>query len=100
MELMHIQMTVKADCIEAFMRATKSAAEATRAEPGCLRFDVMQSLQDPTIFVLVEAYTSGATKDIHLQSPHFAAWQEEIADLVEHCGVIGCRPIHPRSGHW
>ena len=38
---------------------TREFTEATRAEPGCLWFDWSRSLDDPTEYVLVEAFRDG-----------------------------------------
>ena len=100
MELMHIEMKVKADCVEAFTEVTRTNAEATRAEPGNLRFDVTQSMTDPTVFFVLEAYADGAAKNAHFKSAHFDAWQKAVGELVEDTRVTGCRPVHPAEGAW
>ena len=46
--------------------------EATRAEPGNLWFDWSRSLDDPTEYVLVEAFRDGDAGAAHVQSDHFA----------------------------
>ena len=48
---------------------------ATRAEPGCLFFDWSRSLDDPTEYVLVEAFLDGDAGSAHVQSDHFRAAQ-------------------------
>ncbi|MCW2714659.1 MAG: Antibiotic biosynthesis monooxygenase [Frankiales bacterium] len=45
---------------------------ATRAEPGCLWFDWSRSLDDPTEYVLVEAFRDGDAGAEHVRSEHFA----------------------------
>jgi quinol monooxygenase YgiN len=52
--------------------------EATRAEAGCLWFDWSRSLDDPTEYVLVEAFRDGDAGAAHVQSPHFHAAQKEL----------------------
>src|SRR5438552_15021310 len=44
---------------------------ATRAEPGCLWFDWSRSLDDPTEYVLVEAFRDGEAGAAHVRSDHF-----------------------------
>jgi quinol monooxygenase YgiN len=44
---------------------------ATRSEPGCLWFDWSRSLDDPTEYVLVEAFRDGEAGAAHVQSAHF-----------------------------
>ena len=52
--------------------------EATRAEAGCLWFDWSRSIEDPTEYVLVEAFADGDAGAAHVQSDHFNAAQKEL----------------------
>ncbi len=45
--------------------------EATRAEPGCMWFDWFRSVDDPTVYVLVEAFRDDEAGAAHVQSDHF-----------------------------
>ena len=51
---------------------------ATRAEPGCLWFDWSRSVDDPTEYVLVEAFRDGDAGAAHVQSDHFRAAQATL----------------------
>ena len=57
---------------------SRSFTEATRAEPGCLWFDWSRSIEDPTEYVLVEAFADGDAGAAHVQSDHFRAAQKEL----------------------
>ena len=46
---------------------------ATRAEPGNLFFDWYRSVDDPTVYVLVEAFANQAAGEAHVSSEHFKA---------------------------
>ena len=59
-------------------RLTHSFTEATRAEPGCLWFEWSRSLDDPTEYVLVEAFRDGDAGAAHVQSDHFKTAQREL----------------------
>lgn len=62
---------------------------ATRAEPGCLFFDWSRSLDDPTEYVLVEAFRDGDAGAAHVQSEHFKAAQAALPPhLVETPRVV------------
>lgn len=57
---------------------------ATRAEPGCLWFDWSRSLDDPTEYVLVEAFRDSDAGGEHVRSAHFATAQQTLPPhLVE-----------------
>jgi len=57
---------------------SRSFTEATRAEPGCLWFDWSRSIEDPTEYVLVEAFADGDAGAAHVQSDRFQAAREEL----------------------
>jgi quinol monooxygenase YgiN len=52
--------------------------EATRAEAGCLWFDWSRSIDDPTEYVLVEAFADDDAGAAHVQSEHFKAAQQDL----------------------
>ncbi len=55
---------------------------ATRGEDGCLWFDWSRSLDDPTEYVLVEAFRDGEAGGAHVQSDHFKAAQETLPQYL------------------
>lgn len=57
---------------EAAIRAIlRELAAVTGREPGCVRFDVLESASQPGSFVLIEQYAGSAAHAGHLSSPHF-----------------------------
>jgi quinol monooxygenase YgiN len=56
----------------------RTFTEATRAEPGCLWFDWSRSVEDPSEYVLVEAFRDGAAGAAHVGSDHFKAAQRDL----------------------
>jgi autoinducer 2-degrading protein len=62
-----------------FVEATRSNHAGAVAEPGCLRFDVLQASDDPTRFVLYEAYRDAATAAAHKETGHYLAWKSAVA---------------------
>ncbi|MGK5675090.1 putative quinol monooxygenase [Micromonospora sp. URMC 106] len=52
--------------------------QATRREPGCLWFDWSRSVDDPTEYVLVEAFRDENAGAAHVQSPHFRTAQQTL----------------------
>jgi quinol monooxygenase YgiN len=51
---------------------------ATRAEPGNICFDWFRSVEDPNLYVLVEAFQDGAAGQTHVNSVHFRAAMAEV----------------------
>jgi quinol monooxygenase YgiN len=52
--------------------------QATRSEPGCMWFDWSRSLDDPTEYVLVEAFRNGDAGAAHVNSAHFKQAQQDL----------------------
>jgi quinol monooxygenase YgiN len=75
---------VRPEEADAWPEISREFTEATRAEPGCLWFDWSRSLDDPTEFVLVEAFRDDEAAGAHVQSDHFFAAQKSLPPhLVE-----------------
>ncbi|WP_370288504.1 putative quinol monooxygenase [Nocardioides sp.] len=68
---------IKPEHADAWPEISRSFTEATRAEPGNLWFDWSRSLEDPTEYVLVEAFLDDAA-EAHVTSEHFKAAQAEL----------------------
>jgi quinol monooxygenase YgiN len=61
---------------------TGEFTRATRGEPGCLWFDWSRGIDDPTEYVLVEAFRDGAAGGAHVQSEHFRAAQRTLPQYL------------------
>lgn len=76
--LVHVQ--VKPEHINDFI--ARANHEASVREDGNRRFDVLQSADDPTRFVLYEAYLSAADAAAHRQTTHYFTWRDTVADWL------------------
>lgn len=82
---MHVTLVyvkVKPEYVGAFVEATLANAKGSVKEPGNLRFDVLQSHEDPCQFVLYEAYKTEADAKAHKNTPHYLAWREAVGDWM------------------
>jgi quinol monooxygenase YgiN len=101
MLIVHVQVHVKPEHIEAFKLATIENASHSVKEPGIARFDVVQQADDPTRFVLVEAYRDTEATTHHKASAHYHAWAEKVADmLAEPRSRVVYSNIHPADQGW
>ncbi len=82
MLIVHIDVHVKPECIEAFKQITLENARASVKEPGIARFDVVQQSDDPTRFVLVEVYRTTDAPAKHKETPHYAKWRDAVAPMM------------------
>ena len=54
--------------------------ELTRAEPGCLRFDV-ESSSDPLVWTVFEEFVDRAAFDVHQARVRSSEWGRETAGI-------------------
>lgn len=82
---MHITLVyvhVKPAHVVEFIEATRKNHEASICEAGNRRFDVLQSPEDTTRFVLYEAYATAEAAVAHKQTAHYLKWRETVADWM------------------
>ena len=79
MLIVHVFVRVVDDKVEEFAAASAENARNSIREPGIARFDVLQSTDEPTRFVLVEVYRTEQAAADHKQTPHYAAWRDAVA---------------------
>jgi quinol monooxygenase YgiN len=63
---------IKAEDADRWPEIAADFTQATRAEPGCLWFEWSRSLDDPTQYVLIEAFADEEAGGAHVRSTHFA----------------------------
>lgn len=78
MLIVHVHVHVKDGHADDFVRATRANAEASRKEPGVVRFDLIRQEGAPNRFVLVEMYRDHAAPAAHKQTAHYAAWRDAV----------------------
>jgi quinol monooxygenase YgiN len=82
MLVLHVFVVVKPDDVEAFRAATIENARNSVQEPGIARFDVVQQQDDPTRFVLVEAYRTPDAPALHKETAHYQTWRDTVAPMM------------------
>ena len=82
MFIVHVQVHVKPESVEAFRQATLENARNSIQEPGIARFDVVQQIDDPTRFVLVEVYRTPEDPGKHKQTAHYQTWRDAVAEMM------------------
>jgi (4S)-4-hydroxy-5-phosphonooxypentane-2,3-dione isomerase len=82
MLVVHVHVRVRPGRIDDFLAATLVNAQASLAEPGVLRFDVIQDQADPEHVVLNEVYRDDDASAAHKLTPHYAAWRDAVAEMM------------------
>jgi autoinducer 2-degrading protein len=99
--IVHVDIAVVPDQLDAFLQATEANATASRGELGILRFDVLTDRTDPAHVVLVEVYRDEAAAAAHKETDHYAAWRDAVAPMMARPRV-GTRFVNtsPDDGAW
>jgi quinol monooxygenase YgiN len=101
MLIVHVHVHVKPEHIEAFKLATIENAANSVQEPGMARFDVVEQADDPSRFVLLEAYRDTDATTHHKATAHYHAWAEKVADMMaEPRSRVVYANIYPADQGW
>lgn len=80
--IVHVDVAVVPEHVVAFLAATEPNAQASREEPGVVRFDVIQDRTDPTHVVLVEIYRDEDAANAHKDTAHYQIWRDTVAPMM------------------
>ncbi|MBN3035283.1 MAG: antibiotic biosynthesis monooxygenase [Bacteroidales bacterium] len=75
--LVHVH--VRESFVGDFIRETTLNHQGSVRERGNLRFDVIRQVDDPTHFILYEAFESEEDAARHKQAPHYMRWRDTVA---------------------
>ena len=74
---------VKPEYIEDYRESIAEMAKVSLAEPGCLRYDILQDNTDPTVFGLYECFVDEAAARAHQAAPAHNWWREVSRDWYD-----------------
>ncbi|NJP67369.1 putative quinol monooxygenase [Streptomyces spiramenti] len=77
-----VKFTVRPEHAEGWLDLVDDFTRATRAEPGNLFFEWSRSVDDPTVFYLVEGFRDGEAGKAHVEADHFTAGTETMSTAV------------------
>lgn len=77
-----VEIYVKKEHINEFITAILDNRQNSVKEKGNLRFDVLQSLDDPSRFTLYEAYENKEAVKAHKNTPHYLKWRENVEEFM------------------
>ena len=99
--IVHVHVHVKPDCVDAFKQASLENARHSIQEPGIARFEVCQQSDDPTRFVLVEAYRTPDAPARHKETAHYATWRDAVAPMMtEPRASVKFANVFPADAGW
>lgn len=101
MLVVHVQVRVKPESVDAFKQATLANAQESVKEPGIAAFDVVQQQDDPTRFVLVEAYRTADAPAAHKETMHYQTWRDTVAPMMaEPRSSVKFTNVFPNDQSW
>jgi quinol monooxygenase YgiN len=77
-----VKWTIRPDRSDEWLTLVDDFTRSTRGEPGNLFFEWSRSVDDPNVFVLVEAFADADAGAAHVQSDHFKTAMEWLPDVV------------------
>jgi len=66
----------------AFVKASLVKAPQSLQEEGVTGFDLLQRIDDPTRFMLVEVFASAGAETAHRATAHYDVWRKAVDDLM------------------
>ena len=72
--------------------ALEALIAPTRAEAGCLNYDLHRDLEQPGRFLFYENWATRAHWDAHMQSPHLVRHKETSGPLVARGEILQMEP--------
>jgi len=101
MYIVHVFIKVKLEEIEAFKIACLDNAVNSLKEPGVARFDLIQEIDNPANFVLLEVYRTKNDSALHKETSHYNRWREVAEPMMaEPRSRIIYHNIHPSDKDW
>jgi len=76
MYIVHVHIRVKPEFVEEFKAISNENARNSLVEPGIARFDLIQQVDDPTHFELIEVYHTNADQAKHKETAHYNKWRD------------------------
>ena len=80
--VLEVQLRIKPENVDRFMKQVLENAQHARKEPGCKQFDVLVDPHDRTQVMLYEIYTDEQAFEAHQQTAHFKKYLAEAVPLL------------------
>ena len=77
-----VEVLVKPEHIENFIKETLFAKSGAESESGCLVYNILQDSQETNKFKLIEIYKDQDAFEEHKKAPHFLAWRNNIQEMM------------------
>ena len=97
--LVHIH--VKPEAVDDFIAAAEANARHSIQEAGIARFDFIQQVEDPTRFVLAEAYRQRSDMAKHKETEHYLKWRDTVEGMMAEPRIgVQYQSLYPADEEW
>jgi len=101
MYIVHVHVRVKPEFVEEFKAVSIENARNSLQEPAIARFDILQQVDDPTHFELIEVYRTPTDPAKHKETAHYNKWRELVDPmLAEPRSRTTYANIYPTDKEW
>jgi (4S)-4-hydroxy-5-phosphonooxypentane-2,3-dione isomerase len=77
-----VHVHIKPEFIDSFIEASVLNHKGSVKESGNLRFDLVQQADDPTHFMLYEAFESEEAVLTHKTMDHYLKWRDTVKEMM------------------
>ena len=77
------KLKAKSGSEERLYEELRNLVEPTRAEEGCINYDLHRSVEDPGLFMFYENWESRPLWERHMESPHLTEFSGKQDELTE-----------------
>jgi quinol monooxygenase YgiN len=74
---------VKSDKLKEYLEQARPLVEATVQENGCIKYELFEDVQDPTILTMIEEWVDKDALNKHMASEHFLRIVPILGKLIE-----------------
>lgn len=78
----NVKVFVKDKDIDKFIVATVENASKSNKEEGIERFDIIQEVDNPGNFMLVEVYKTDDAPGKHKETSHYKKWRDVVEPMM------------------
>jgi autoinducer 2-degrading protein len=71
---------VRQEYLDQFLDGVRRHAQNSDAEPGCVRYEVLQDVSDPQVVCLYEVFRDEAAFRAHLEYDYYKDWMARSRD--------------------
>jgi autoinducer 2-degrading protein len=101
MHIVLVHVHVKPESLAEFIDAIQDNARNSVQEPGIARFDILQSSEDPTRFILTEVYYTPEDAKKHKETDHYLRWRTRVEDMMAEPRLgVPYKNIFPADDGW